>query len=577
MIDQIKARGLVELRAIRRENRALFWVAALFSVFANLLMLAGPLYMMLVYDRVMTTRSVETLMALTVLIAFLFGVMGVLDFARGRIMSRIGARMQSRLDVRAYDAALRRAAIHADPLSASALPDVEAQQRLLASPVPGALFDLPWTPVFLAGIALFHPLLGGLALCGGAVLILVALLNQMLSRDPQAEAEGAAQQAQGQADQMRAEAGMIRAMGMSGAVFRRWLGLRRMAVGRQIALADVTSGFSVLTKTLRLFLQSAMLGLGALLALRGEISAGAMIAGSVLLGRALNPVEQLIGNWPLLQRARRGWTNLAWLLGIEPAEPPRTTLPRPRAKVEIQQATVTPPGEKAATLRMVSFGIDPGQALGVIGPSGAGKSTLARAMTGAWPCQGGKIRLDGATLEQYPGEMLGNLIGYLPQRVELFDGSIGANISRMAETPDDAKVVEAARRADAHDMILRMPEGYDTMVSAHGGRLSGGQIQRIGLARAMYGDPVLLVLDEPNSNLDNEGSEALNSAIRVLKSEGCAIMIMAHRPAAIQECDLLLMLEHGNRVAFGPRDDVLRKVLQNHDQIRKATGQGGVQ
>lgn len=576
MLDRTKEKGLAELRAIRRENRPLFWAAALFSTFANLLMLTGPLYMLLVYDRVMTSRSVETLLALTGLAAFLFLIMGVLDFARGRIMSRIGARMQARLDQRAYDAALRRAAIHADPLAASALPDVEAQQRLLSSSVPGALFDLPWTPIFLAGISLFHPYLGMLALGGGALLVLVALLNQMLSRHAQAEAMGKSQAAQAQADQMRAEAGLIRAMGMSGAVFRRWLRLRRDALTKQISAADATSGFSVASKTLRLFLQSAMLGMGAWLALRGEISAGAMIAGSILLGRALSPVEQLIGNWPLVQRARRGWDNLAYLLGMEPAVPPRTALPRPRARIEVMQASVVPPGEQVPTLRMVSFSLKPGEALGVIGTSGAGKSTLARAMTGAWPCHGGKIRLDGASLDQYSNEELGKLIGYLPQRVELFDGTIAENIARMAEQPDDAAVVAAAQRADAHAMILRMPEGYDTRVSAHGGRLSGGQIQRIGLARAMYGDPVLLVLDEPNSNLDNEGSKALNRAIRALKEEGGAVMIMAHRPAAIQECNLLLMLEGGNRKAFGPRDDVLREVLQNHEQVRGTTNGGGV-
>ncbi|QOL81693.1 type I secretion system permease/ATPase [Pseudooceanicola spongiae] len=569
--------GAQELRDLRRQSRGLYWSAALFSVFANLLMLTGPLYMLLVYDRVLTSRSVETLLALTVLAGFLYLTMGLLDLVRGRILSRIGARFQAALDPRAYDAALRRSALQPDPDADTALQDSEAIQRLLASPVPAALFDLPFTPLFLAAIALFHPLLGMLALAGGALLIGVAGLSRMRSQAPQRQALTAAMAAQAQADQMRAEAGMIRAMGMGEAAFARWQGLRGRALARQVQAADVTGGFSVLTRTLRLVLQSAMLGLGAWLSLRGEVSGGAMISGSILLGRALTPIETLISQWPLAQRARQGWQSLSRLLGAVPVVAPRTGLPHPRAQIEAMQATVIPPGQAMASLRMLTFSIAPGQALGVIGPSGAGKSTLARAMTAAWPCAGGSIRLDGASLAHYDSAVLGGLIGYLPQRVELFEGTIAENIARMAAVPDDAAVVAAARAADAHDMILKMPEGYDTRVRPHGSRLSGGQIQRIGLARAMYGAPVLLVLDEPNSNLDNEGSEALNAAIRAMKADGCAVMIMAHRPAAIQECDLLLMLEGGNRVAFGPRDEVLRKVVQNHDHIRRGASQGSLQ
>ncbi|KAA2312547.1 type I secretion system permease/ATPase [Pseudooceanicola sediminis] len=575
--DRKTEAGAQELRDLRRRSRGLYWAAGLFSVFANLLMLTGPLYMLLVYDRVLTSRSVETLLALTILAAFLYLNMGVLDLVRGRILSRIGARFQATLDPRAYDAALRQSAIQRDPDADTALQDVEAIQRLLASPVPAALFDLPFTPLFLGAIALFHPLLGLMALGGGAVLIGVAALSRMRSQAPQKEALRAAITAQAQADQMRTEAGMIRAMGMGDAAFARWHRMRRRALTQQIMATDVTAGFSVLTRSLRLALQSGMLGLGAWLVLRGEVTGGAMISGSILLGRALTPIEMLISQWPLALRARQAWQNLARLLGAVPVIAPRTGLPHPKAHIEVVQATVIPPGHSMAALRMLTFSIGPGQALGVIGPSGAGKSTLARAMTAAWPCAGGCIRLDGASLEHYDATVRGQLIGYLPQRVELFEGTIAENIARMAEVPDDAAVVAAARAADAHDMILRMPEGYDTAVRPHGTRLSGGQIQRIGLARAMYGAPVLLVLDEPNSNLDNEGSEALNTAIRAMKAEGRAVMIMAHRPAAIQECDLLLMLEDGNRVAFGPRDDVLRKVVQNHDQIRRSAVQGGMQ
>ncbi|MBR9765781.1 MAG: type I secretion system permease/ATPase [Rhodobacteraceae bacterium] len=567
--------GQAELRRVRAESRGLYWLAALFSAFANLLVLTGPLYMLLVYDRVLSSRSVETLIALTLLAGFLFAMMGLLDGARARLLTRIGARFQARLDRRVYEAALRQAS-EGRRGGETALQDLDSIRALLGSAVPGALADLPWTPVFLAGLALFHPALGLLALGGGAALVLLTAIGQTLGRGRQAEGYAAAFAAQSQADQMRAEAGLVRAMGMGGAAFRRWHAARITALEALGAAADVTSALSALSRALRLFLQSAMLGLGAWLVLHEALSPGAMIAGSVLMGRALTPIEALIGNWPLLARARRGWQALALLLAEAPPAAPRTALPRPAARLQVQQASVVPPGDSQAALRLVSFTLEPGQACGVIGPSGAGKSTLARALTHGWPCAGGQIRLDGATLDQYDPEELGRLVGYLPQRVELFDGTIAENIARLAEAPDDARVVEAARRADAHEMILKMPRGYDTRVSPHGGRLSGGQIQRIGLARALYDDPVLLVLDEPNSNLDNEGSQALNGAIRGLRAAGAAVLIMAHRPAAIQECDMLLMLDHGQRVAFGPRDEVLRKVVQNHEHIRGATGTGGL-
>jgi ATP-binding cassette subfamily C protein len=300
-----------------------------------------------------------------------------------------------------------------------------------------------------------------------------------------------------------------------------------------------------------------------------------MIAGSILMGRALAPIEMIIGQWPVVQRAMRGWHSLAILLGETPPEAERTPLPKPQARLEAMQLTVVPPGESVASLRMLSFKVEPGQAVGVIGPSGAGKSTLARAITGVWRPAGGKVRLDGASLDNYDPTVLGHYIGYLPQRVQLFEGTIAENIARLEANPDAAAIVDAAKKADAHDMILKLPDGYDTRIDASGGRLSGGQIQRIGLARAMYHDPMILVLDEPNSNLDNEGSIALNKAIRIMKEAGKSALIMAHRPAAIQECDMILMLDAGSRVAYGPRDEVLQQVLKNHEQVRVG-GQGGL-
>ena len=576
MADPNIERGLTELRNARKQSRKYYWFVAVFSFFVNMLMLTGPIYMLQVYDRVLGSRSEATLIALTVLVAFLYGMMGLLDYVRGRVMGRVAARFQSSLDTRVFEAVMRRASIKPDELSASGLRDLESVQRLLSAPVLMAIFDMPWTPFFIFGIFIFHPWLGYLALVGGLFLVLVTMVNQAVTKRPTIQSNVSTMRANTTADQIRNEAEMVQSMGMRDAAFNRWHKLRASSLRDQISAADLTGTFSATTKTFRLFLQSAMLGLGAYLVLQGELTPGAMIAGSILMGRALAPIELAIGQWALVQAARKGWSNLAQLLSEVPPEPERTPLPRPRAKLEVQQLTVVPPGEQQAALRIVNFTIEPGTALGVIGPSGAGKSTLARALTGVWRPAGGKIRLDGATLDQYGSAALGQHVGYLPQRVTLFDGTIAENIAKLSPTPDPARIVEAAKKAAAHDMILKLPDGYDTRVSAAGGRLSGGQMQRIGLARALYGDPVLLVLDEPNSNLDNEGSEAVNTAIRSMKEEGKSVLIMAHRPAAIKECDMLLMLEGGARVAFGPKDEVLRQVVQNHKQIQTASGTGGV-
>ena len=565
------------MRAIRRESRMYYWAVAVFSFFVNLLMLTGPLYMLQVYDRVLGSRSEATLIALTLLVIFLYAMMGLLDFVRGRIMGRVGARFQARLDRRVFEAVVRRSAIGANDHAATGLRDLESVQKLITSPVLMAGFDIPWTPVFLFGIAIFHPWLAILAVSGGAVLIFIALLNQILTQRPQAQANMAGFQSETLSEQIRSEAEMIRSLGMTGAAFERWHEARNKSLVEQLKTADLGGGFSALTKALRLLLQSAMLGLGAYLVLQNQITAGAMIAGSILMGCALSPIELAIGQWALVQRARKGWDNLANLLGEVPAEPERTPLPTPKARLEAQNVTVIPPGEQQASLRAVNFVIQPGTAVGVIGQSRAGKSTLARAITAVWRPAGGKIRLDGAALDNYEPDVLGQHIGYLPQRVQLFDGTIAENIARLSTSPDPEAVVVAAKKAAAHDMILKLPDGYDTRVSAAGGRLSGGQIQRIGLARAMYGDPVFLVLDEPNSNLDNEGSLALNEAIKRMKEEKKSVLIMAHRPAAIQECDHLLVLDGGVRTAFGPKDEVLRAMVQNHEQIMNSTKPGGVQ
>lgn len=568
-----------ELRVARATNLPLFLAVGLFSAVVNLLMLTGPMFMLQVYDRVLASRSVETLTALFVLVVFLFLLMGLVDFTRNRVTQRIAARFQDKLEGRVFLAALREGAVTGNEAAAtsSGLRDLDAVQRFIGSPVLLAMFDLPWAPLFLAAVFIFHPLLGLTALIGGAILVGATLLSRRVSRQPlQAQAMASAQ-AQRMADLYHDEGEVIGALGMRAASYQRWRRAREEAQVEGVKAGDRTSGFTVFSKTFRLFLQSAMLAVGAWLVLQNEITPGAMIASSIMMGRALAPVEQLVGGWALVQAAQDGWQRLSQLLTRQPEEVQRTALPRPKAHIEVRHLSVAPPGTNTATVRGVSFDVMPGQAVGVIGPSGAGKSTLARALIGAWPVGAGSIRLGGATLDQYHPDVLGNLIGYLPQTVTLFDGTIAENIARLSPKPDPARVVRAAQAAAAHQMILDLPQGYDTRISQTGGRLSGGQIQRIGLARALYPDPALLVLDEPNSNLDNLGSEALNQAIRRVKEQGGAVVIMAHRPAAINECNLLLVMEQGVRRAFGPRDDVLREMVQNSTQIIKAqeSGQGG--
>lgn len=567
--------GARELRTVLAASKRLLVAAFVFSAFVNILMFTGPLYMLQVYDRVLASGSEATLVTLSLLVIGLFAAMGMLDHARGKVMAVVGARVQEGLDRRVFAAALARSAsAPRDPRAMTAQRDLEALRTFLGSPASIALMDLPWTPLFLAAIFVFHPVLGWLSVLGGAALVGMTLLTQVLSRHPQREAGVAALKAERAADQMKAEADTLRALGMASAGFDRWLVARREALRRGVVASGIVAGFAVLIRTFRLFLQSAMLGLGAWLALKGELSAGAMIAGSILMGRVLAPIDVAVGQWAVLQRAVESWHRLAGLLTAGAVSERRMVLPRPRAVLEVDDLTVGPPGEGLPLLQSVSFRLEPGQALGVIGPSGAGKSTLAKALTGVWPPLAGRVRLDGAALDQYDPDRLGRMIGYLPQRITLFDGTVADNIARLETQYDSALVVDAARRADAHGMILRLPLGYESWVSAAGGQLSGGQVQRVGLARALFGDPVLLVLDEPNSNLDGPGSAALNATIRWAKSEGKAILIMAHRPAAIQECDLLLVLEGGRCRAFGPRDQILREEIRNHTEILKPASQG---
>ena len=563
--------GLQELALARAGLTRPLALALVFSLAVNLLMLVPPIYMLQVYDRVLTSRSVETLLSLTLVAGFLMAMLGLLDHARARITARVGARLQATLDARVMQAALSRLAdAPCDRAALAAERDLDAMARLWASPALLALFDAPWTPLFIALAFLFHPWLGWLALAGGGGLVVLALATQWFGAGRSQAATLATMHADRLADSLKHEADGLRALGMTDAALARWRKAREAALIGGLRASDVTGSFAVASRTFRLFLQSAMLGLAAWLVLRDQLSPGAMIANSILIGRALQPVEQTVAHWPQIAAALQGRRRLAGLLATVPAPRPRTPLPRPRAVLEVKGLAVVPPGQRAPVLRGVGFSLHPGQALGVIGPSGAGKSALARVLCGLWPPAGGEVRLDGATLDQFDPATLGRLIGCLPQRVTLFDGTAAGNIARLdPEAPPDA-VIRAAQAAAAHEMILRLPQGYDTMVSPSGGPLSGGQVQRIGLARALFGDPVLLILDEPNANLDHEGSQALNRAIRAAKARGAAVLVMAHRPAALQECDLLLVLEDGVMTACGPRDTILRKTVRNAEAITRA-------
>lgn len=561
-------RALTGPRDCLRGLSAWFLAIAAFSASVNILMLAGPLYMLQVYDRVLTSRSEATLVALTGLVAGLFLIMGVLDHARARVAARIGAIFQSRMDPLVLEAGLGQAAsAGVRTAGAAAIRDSETVRTFFTSPVLFSLCDAPWAPVFIFAIFVFHPYLGWFAVAGSLLLVVVTLLNQWAARRPEGAALAEARASDSFAESLRGGAETVQALGMTRSACERWQKMREGSLKAQMRSSDRVGAFSSAVKSLRFFLQSAVLGFGAWLAIQGEISAGAIVAASILLGRALAPIEQAIGGWPLVLRARRAWTGLGTLLTEVGRAPQPMPLPKPRAHLVVDHVTVLPPDSRKTSLRTLSFRLEPGQALGVIGMSAAGKTSLARLLTGIWPPLAGHVRLDGATLDQYGADALGHHIGYLPQDVVLFEGTVAENICRLQADPDPNAVVVAAKKAGAHEMILELPDGYDTHVAAGGARLSGGQRQRIALARALYGNPVLLVLDEPNAHLDAPGSDALNAAVRSAKAEGKAVVLMAHRPTGIAECDLILVLENGTARAFGPRDEVLRAQVRNYAQV----------
>ena len=561
------AKGRAEYRKAFWSARGLFIVAGIFSCFVNLLMLTGPMFMLQVYDRVLASGSQETLMVLFALVAGLFAIMGILDFLRGRILANAGARFQAILDGRVFDGVMQRALAPSERAKpAAALRDLESIQQFLSGSAPFAFFDAPWVPIYLGAIFMFHPLLGAFALAAAILLFFIALLNQIMTKEPEMEARMASAQSEKFSESMRRDAETVRALGMGSAARGRWGEMRGKALGAQMQHSTRAGFFQTFAKTFRMFLQSAILAVGAWLAVKQEISPGMMIAASILMGRALAPVDQAIANWRVFVRARHGARALQEFFAVTPQNEAKTTLPDPKAKLEVSGLAVAPPGERTPIIRGVSFAVEPGEAIGVIGPSASGKSTLARALIGVWQPMIGEVRFDGATLDQWGITGLGQRIGYLPQDVGLFAGTIAQNIARLSPDMDEGEVVKAAQRAGAHRMIVGLANGYDTEIGEGGGQLSGGQRQRVGLARALYGDPPLLIFDEPNANLDAEGEATLVQAIRDAKERGCAIIVMAHRPSAIAACDKLLVMKDGQQQAFGPRDEILRQTTSNHGQ-----------
>ena len=566
--DQISSLGKVA-----KESRYLMTYAFFFSIFVNLLMLTGPLFMLQVYDRVLGSRSEETLVALLILVVLLYFLMWLLDFARSRLLARYGARFQSRLDDTVFEAQMAKSHTN-KPEVLSASRDLEAVQGFFGSPALTSAMDLPFAPLFIGVIFVFHPWLGIFALTGGLILIAVAIINQVMTAKRVAEAQKRGETANRFAENARNATELIRSQGMLKPVTERWMSHRITALTDNMSAVDWTSAFTTFTKAFRMALQSLVLALGAYLVLRGEMTAGAMIAGSILLGRALAPIEQVIGRWPQITRARQGWKSLQTLLSDVAEEPQRTKLPRPEGRLDVNGVTITTEPGKPPLLYNVTFSVEPGEALGVIGRSGSGKTTIAKTLLNLINPNLGEVRLGGALVGHYPPEELGAHIGYLPQDPMLISGTIAENIARMSLEPDDAKIVEAAKKAKAHELILKLPEGYETRIEDNRVGLSGGQRQRIALARALYGEPVLLVLDEPNSALDQEGSEALNQAIRTMKAEGRAVVIMTHRPVAISECDTLLVVDGGKVTAHGSRDEILKTMMKNAGDVQRIVSKG---
>ncbi|MET4162985.1 ATP-binding cassette subfamily C protein EexD [Marinobacterium sp. MBR-111] len=546
-----------DLEAVLHACRASFFSVGLFSMFINLLMLVPAFYMLQVYDRVVTSGSIPTLVMLTLVMILLMVTMGGLEWVRSRIMVRVSTRMDTLLGHRLYDASFKQA-LASGGMQASAQPlsDMTGLRQFLTGNGLFAFFDAPWVPIYIAIMFMFHPWFGVMAIIAVIILSTIAVINEKVTSKMLNEANRENMAATQFTSKNLRNAEVVESMGMLGRIRDRWQEKNHKVLALQGIASDRAGILTSLSKTIRLIVQSLVLGLGAYLAVQQEISPGLMIAGSILLGRALAPIDQMIGVWKQFVGARSQYHRLNDILGKIAQEPERMSLPEPVGAVSAENVMIAPPGTRTPVVKGVTFSVEPGDMVGIIGPSAAGKSTLVRAILGIWPTIGGKMRLDGADIFNWKRDELGPHIGYLPQDIELFDGTISENIARFGEVDSD-EVVRAARTAGVHELILQLPEGYDTVIGATGGMLSGGQRQRIGLARALYGNPKLVVLDEPNSNLDDQGEAALAQALEKLRLARVTVFVITHRASVLSQVQKLMVMKEGTILMFGPKDQIL--------------------
>ncbi len=552
-----------ELAAALSACRRAFVATAVFSGMSNILMLSGALFMLEIYDRVLPSRSVPTLVALLLLVAGLYGAQGLIDMIRSRILVRIGHSLDEAMSLRVYEAIVRLPLKIGNKGDGSQpIRDLDAVRAFLSGSGPVAFFDLPWMPVYLAICFLFHYLIGLTALAGAIILVTLTVVTEIKTRHPTRSAAQFAVARNSLLEASRRNAEVITAMGMAGRISKRWHELNRSFVVSSGRASDVGGGLGAFSRVLRMLLQSAILAVGAWLVINQESTPGIIIAGSILGGRALAPVDLAIANWRGFVGARQSWQRLSRLLGHLPPTTDPMPLRPPARSLVVQNGTVVPPGQQRVVCQEINFTLAAGKAMGVIGPTGSGKSSLARMLVGVWTPARGTVRLDGATLDQWSPEALGRHVGYVPQDVELFNGTVAQNIARFEEPPDADAVIAAAHAAGVHDLIINLPDGYETVIGEHGSALSAGQAQRIALARALYRDPFLVVLDEPNSNLDAEGDEALTRAILGLRARGAIAIVVAHRPSAIAGVDYILIMGKGRQQQFGPKEEVLSRLPQ---------------
>ncbi len=544
-----------------------FFAAAGFSMIINLLTLAPTVYMLQLYDRVLSSRSLTTLSMLTLVIVVIFVTQGALEWVRSQILVRVSAKLETLLNERLFKIAYKKS-LYTGGQQASSQPldDLTSLRQFLTGSGLFAFFDAPWLPFYVALMFMFHPFFGWFAIFSAVILLILAIVNEKVTSKILGEANNLAVAGRALVNKNLRNAEVIESMGMLNNIHQRWLLGSNKILALQAQASSRAGLITSLSKTIRMLLQSLILGLGAYLAILQEISPGLMIAGSILLGKALSPIDLMIASWKGFIVAREQYARLNQLLTQIPADREKMPLPEPKGNIQVEQAVIAPPAAKNAIIKGVSFVIRQGDSVGIIGASGAGKSTLVRALLGIWPTASGKIRLDGADVFEWDRMDLGPYIGYLPQDIELFEGSISENIARFGKV-DPQKVVEAAQMADVHDMILRLPEGYDTVLGVSGGNLSGGQRQRIGLARALYGNPRVVVLDEPNSNLDEQGEAALASALLKLKAQQATVIVVTHRHNVLGRLDKLLILKDGLVAAYGGRDEVLAHLQQQQQQL----------